>query len=184
MKNKKILILLLIIFIIISIILPITVSAIKAGRVRMPRLLSNEELEEKRKNEKMNMIELAKSEIQNYSKETYNAENNEIDDELINKASKVSEEEKEFKNIICKYYKDDYENLIEQINNNSDKMSLSELYSQDYSKKFFNLIIDIIENKDITDKEKEILKEMLNQQHKFMKKDSDIRLKIEKILSK
>ena len=56
-------------------------------------------------------------------------------------------------------------------------MSLNELYSQTYAEELFELIIDIIKNKDITNDEKAVLKEFLNDQYYFLKEGSEIKLK-------
>lgn len=61
-------------------------------------------------------------------------------------------------------------------------MSLNELYSQTYAEELFELIIDIIKNKDITNDEKAVLKEFLNDQYYFLKEGSEIKLKFEEIL--
>lgn len=60
-------------------------------------------------------------------------------------------------------------------------MYIDELYNQPSTKRIFELIIDIIENKTITDEEKNILKEFLNLQYYVIDAET-LKLKIQKVL--
>lgn len=71
--------------------------------------------------------------------------------------------------------------MLKQFNENSNKMYIDELYNQPSTKRIFELIIDIIENKTITDEEKNILKEFLNLQYYVIDAET-LKLKIQKVL--
>ena len=61
-------------------------------------------------------------------------------------------------------------------------MSGDELYQQPYTKNIINLVIDIIENKNIDSKEKETLKEFIKEQVVNYKDDVEMNEKMNKAL--
>lgn len=61
-------------------------------------------------------------------------------------------------------------------------MPLIELYSQPYAEELFELIIDVIKNKDISDEEREILKELLDLQYVLIKNPT-MKTKFDEVLN-
>ena len=112
--------------------------------------------------------------------------NNNGDDELINKLEESQKEsdEKMYKilEIINRYYEEKCTNIINLMQENSSKMSANELYQQPYAKEFFELVIDIIKNKDISENEKNLLKEFLQSQYTSYKNDSEMKAKFDEVL--
>ena len=112
--------------------------------------------------------------------------NNNGDDELINKLEESQKEsdEKMYKilEIINRYYEEKCTNIINLMQENSSKMSANELYQQPYAKEFFELVIDIIKNKDISENEKNLLKEFLQSQYTLYKNDSEMKAKFDEVL--
>lgn len=98
------------------------------------------------------------------------------DGELEEKANKMQE-------IINRFYREEYTQLSAELNENIDKMSYNEICKQEYTKKIFELIIDIIKNKDITVEEENILKDFLDEQYFFIKDDSSMKLKFDEVLA-
>lgn len=164
-------------------LIPITVFATKKIGIEVEKVMTEEEFNEQRKQEKENWINEHKLDTSTYSTVNKNAK---IDTELIDKYERGEKEAnnsgKAMEEIINKFYKDEYKILSAKIAENSDNMSLNELYSQAYTEELFNIIMDIILNKDITSDEKAVLKEFLNDQYYFLKEGSEMKSKFEEIL--
>lgn len=180
MKNKKMSILLVVI--IFLILIPIVVLANQEIRIQVDRILSKEEIDEQREQEKRNWLNNQSS---NFSVHSMTEKNNLVDNALLDRYEKKEEEvnikENSVDEIINRFYKEDYERISTQMANNVDKMSINELYAQEYSKELFNIIIDIIENKDITTNERNMLREFLNEQYVFM--DETMKIKVNAVLN-
>ena len=56
------------------------------------------------------------------------------------------------------------------------------LYQQPYAKELFELIIDVIKNKNISENEKNLLKEFLQSQYTLYKNDSEMKAKFDEVL--
>lgn len=180
MMNKK---RILVLSIIGMLIIPITVLATRNIGIAVERVVSKEEFDEQRSQEKENWIN-----NQNSDEITYSSLNNN-DSEDISLINKYTEKENEvnsnrntMEEIINRFYADKYKEISVKIEENADKMSLSELYTQPYTEELFDLIIDIIKNKNITTAEKDILKEFLDEQSAFIKENSAMQLKFDEIL--
>ena len=164
-------------------LIPITVFATKKMGIEVEKIIAKEEFNKQRQQEKENWINEHKSDTSTYSSINSTPQ---IDTELINK-NEIEEKEandsiETIEKIVNRFYEEEYKVLSAKIAENSDKMSLNELYSQTYAEELFELIIDIIKNKDITNDEKAVLKEFLNDQYYFLKEGSEIKLKFEEIL--
>ena len=193
MKNKKLLIFLIIVLVII-VLIPVAVMAnkkvfnspigVKVVDYEEQRK-KNEERAEKEKQERiaelMSNMNVSES---NYSINT-NSDNNE-DDELINKLEESQKESDEKMNkileIMNRYYEEKCTNIINLMQENSSKMSANELYQQPYAKELFELIIDVIKNKNISENEKNLLKEFLQSQYTLYKNDSEMKAKFDEVL--
>lgn len=193
MKNKKVLIILIIALVII-VLIPIAVMAnkkvfnspigVKVVDYEEQRK-KNEERAEREKQERiaelMSNMNVSES---NYSISA-NSDNN-GDDELINKLEKSQKESDEKMNkileIMNRYYEEKCTNIINLMQKNSSKMSGNELYQQPYAKEFFELVIDVIKNKDISENEKNLLKEFLQSQYTLYKNDSEMKAKFDEVL--
>lgn len=193
MKNKKLLIFLIIALVII-VLIPVAVMAnkkvfnspigVKVVDYEEQRK-KNEERAEKEKQERiaelMSNMNVSES---NYSINT-NSDNNE-DDELINKLEESQKESDEKMNkileIMNRYYEEKCTNIINLMQENSSKMSANELYQQPYAKELFELIIDVIKNKNISENEKNLLKEFLQSQYTLYKNDSEMKAKFDEVL--
>ncbi len=194
MKNKKLLIFLIIALVII-ILIPVAVIAnkkifnspigVKVVDYEEQRK-ENEERAEKAKQERIAelMANMNVSES-NYSISA-NSTNNE-DDEVINKLKESQKESEEKMNkileIMNRYYEEKCTNILNLMQENSDKMSGNELYQQPYAKELFKLIIDVIKNKDISENEKNLLKEFLQSQYTSYKNDSEMKAKFDEVLA-
>lgn len=179
MKNKKILILGLL----ITLLIPITVFAVQNIGIPVEKEISIDEYYKKLEEEKRAYIENQKS--SKYL--SMNKTEVPIDNELI-ELSKIKQEEaknndNKFAEIISRFYKEEYEKLSNKMKQNENKMSLNELYAQSYSQEFFKLVIDVIKNKNISNDEKDFLKEFLSIQYWFIGDDLPIKLEIENILN-
>ena len=193
MKNKKVLIILIIALVII-VLIPIAVMAnkkvfnspigVKVVDYEEQRK-KNEERAEKEKQERiaelMSNMNVSES---NYSISA-NSDNN-GDDELINKSKESQKEYNEEMNnileIMNRYYEEKCTNIINLMQENSSKMPGNELYQQPYAKEFFELVIDVIKNKDISENEKSLLKEFLQSQYTLYKDDSEMKAKFDEVL--
>lgn len=169
----------LIIIIACIILIPIFVYASKFIGIPIEKTISKEEVDKERKEEKENWIK---------NQEYMNSElpNQEIDnvtlDKYAIKETEANELGSKMDEIIKRFYPEEYNSILESIKDNSDKMSLNELYMQPYSLRLFEIIIDIIKNKDITENEKSILKDFLNEQYYFLNNDSEVKKEIQEIL--
>ena len=193
MKNKKVLIILIIALVII-VLIPIAVMAnkkvfnspigVKVVDYEEQRK-KNEERAEREKQERiaelMSNMNVSES---NYSISA-NSDNN-GDDELINKLEKSQKESDEKMNkileIMNRYYEEKCTDIMHLMQENSSKMSANELYQQPYAKEIFELIIDVIKNKDISENEKNLLKEFLQSQYTLYKNDSEMKAKFDEVL--
>lgn len=178
--NKKIL---LIIIIACIILIPIAVFASKNIGIPVEQVLSKEEVDRERKEEKENWIKSQESKISTFSVQENTQE---LDEESLEQyeatEDKVNQNGNEMDEIIERFYPEEYNSILESIEENQNNMSLSELYSQPYSVRLFEIIIDIINNKNITEDEKNILKEFLDQQYYFINNDSIVKNEIAEIL--
>ena len=161
MKNKTILIILIALALIC---IPIVIIGIKDKRIVPEKVLSKQEFEAQRQAEK----EKITKELINNNDSSKN--NNQEDDYLT----------KEHEKFHSKEYKESKAKMIE----NQSKMSGNELYQQPYTKNIINLVIDIIENKNIDSKEKETLKEFIKEQVVNYKDDVEMNEKMNKALNK
>lgn len=193
MKNKKLLIFLIIALVII-ILIPVAVIAnkkvfnspigVKVVDYEEQRK-KNEERAEKEKQERI--AELMSN--MNVSESNYSISansNNNGDDELINKLEESQKESDEKMNkileIMNRYYEEKCTNIINLMQENSSKMPGNELYQQPYAKEFFELVIDVIKNKNISENEKTLLKEFLQSQYTSYKNDSEMKAKFDEVL--
>lgn len=170
----------LIIIIACIILIPILVYASKFIGIPIEQTISKEEVDKERKEEKENWIK---------NQENINStfQSQEIDNVTLDKYAIKETEANQLGNkmdeIIKRFYPEEYNSILESIKENSDKMSLNELYMQPYSVRLFEIIIDIINNKNITENEKNILKDFLNQQYYFINNDSKVKNEIAEILN-
>lgn len=184
--NKKIflIVFITILFLVVLLIsVPKVVQSKMNNRILVEQPLSKDEFNAKRQKEKEEWTNSQKSNDTLY----YSTENIQEDTQLIEEYSKTEEEElkkaSKREEIMNRFYKGEYKSLSDKILENSDKMSINELYLQPYTEEFFRLIIDVMKNKDITNEEKDILKEYLIQQYDWMFNDSKIKLEIEEVLN-
>lgn len=181
--EEKSIIILGIICIVLIVLIPITVLGSLRIKVVVEEELSREEFNKKRQREKEEWINSQMSISSTYSSSN---ENTTIDKELIDKyirgENEAKEERKKIDEIIDRFYPEKNKELSNKMSKNADKMSLDELYDQEYSREFFSLIINIIKNKDITIEEKNILKEFLEQPY-YDIKNPEMKLKFEEVLS-
>ena len=193
MKNKKLLIFLIIALVII-VLIPIAVIAnkkvfnspigVKVVDYEEQRK-KNEERAEKEKQERIAEL-MSNMNVSESNNSISSNSNNNGDDELINKLEESQKEsdEKMYKilEIMNRYYEEKCTNIINLMQENSDKMPGNELYQQPYAKEFFELVIDIIKNKDISENEKNLLKEFLQSQYTSYKNDSEMKAKFDEVL--
>lgn len=185
MKSKKVILTILILLIVLLLLIPVTILATQNIGIRVEKVLSREELDEQRQQDKINWINNNK---QNISVHSIHTDTDKTSDPVIIDKSKdaqksANEKGENIDEIICRFYKDDYERLSVEIQKNADSMPLTELYSQPYAEELFGLIIDIIENKNITNEEKDTLKEFLNMQYAFIKDGSSMKSKFDSVLN-
>ena len=194
MKNKKLLIFLIIALVII-ILIPVAVIAnkkifnspigVKVVDYEEQRK-KNEERAEKAKQERIAEL-MANMDVSesNYSISANSANNG--DDEVINKLKESQKESEEKMNkileIMNRYYEEKCTNILNLMQENSSKMPGNELYQQPYAKELFKLIIDVIKNKDISENEKNLLKEFLQSQYTSYKNDSEMKAKFDEVLA-
>lgn len=144
--------------------------------------LSKEELDKQRQQDKLNWINSNKESVSAQSIDTDTSSDSTIIEKSKEAEKSSNEKGKNVDEIICRFYKADYERLSREVQKNADSMPLTELYSQPYTEELFELIIDIIKNKDITNEEKDALKEFLNMQYAFIKDGSSMKLKFDEVL--
>lgn len=188
MKRKKILIGLIIftiLFVIITFaIIKISVNA-EALKTPVEDEISDIEYNEKRKKKKEEWLKNNKSDAS--TNLITESDTSLLGDELMNRYSQTDGELEEKANkmqeIINRFYREEYTQLSAELNENIDKMSYNEICKQEYTKKIFELIIDIIKNKDITVEEENILKDFLDEQYFFIKDDSSMKLKFDEVLA-
>lgn len=188
MNRKKVLIRLIIITLIVITITFVTIKIVtNAKQFEIPldeEELSKEEYNEQRRKEKEDWIKNNKSESLT---NTFAENNNTLVDELITPYeemnNKLDNEANKMQEIIDRFYSEEYKKLSAEMNKNVDNMSYNELCKQEYTKKIFDLIIDIIKNKEITIEEKELLKEFLHEQYYFIEDDYYTKLKFDEVLA-
>ena len=179
MKNKIILIILIALALIC---IPIVIIGIKDKRIVPEKVLSKQEFEDQRQAEK----EKITKELINNNDSLKN--NNQEDDYLTKEHERLKKESDEqynkIENIIEKFHSKEYKESKAKMIENQSKMSGDELYQQPYTKNIINLVIDIIENKNIDSKEKETLKEFIKEQVVNYKDDVEMNEKMNKALNK
>ena len=179
MKNKTI----LIIFIALALIcIPIVIIGIKYKRIVPEKVLSKQEFEAQRQAEKEKITkELIKD---NDSSKNNNQEDDYLTKEHERLKKESDEQYNKIENIIEKFHSKEYKESKAKMIENQSKMSGDELYQQPYTKNIINLVIDIIENKNIYSKEKETLKEFIKEQVVNYKDDVEMNEKMNKALNK
>lgn len=183
MKNKKLIILLIVVLILLFSI-PIIVAGFPNFIISVEKILTEEETRQKREEERANWLNSVRSEETQVTTYTED-EKISIDETLLEKSKVIEKETKEERNkmdeIIKRFYKDEYEELLKQFTENANKMYIDELYNQPSTKRIFELILDVIENENITNEEKTILKEFLDLQY-YVIEDNTLKSKIENVL--
>lgn len=187
MEKKRMLIILstfILFLLIITLIIIKTGVMAKMFEIPVEKEITDEEYNEQRKKEKE---EWKNNHQSNNSANLVSEDNTLLENELIDKYNEVENEVNAKGNkmdeIINRFYSEEYSLLSAQMIENMDKMSYNELCEQEYTQKIFDLIIDIIKNKDITEEEKNLLKEFLYNQYYFIENDSTIKLKFDEVLS-
>lgn len=187
--SKKRIFVILIIFVILSLI---TIFCIlhknvfaEIFSITVQDEITDQEYEAQRKQKKLDYINNQKTNISS----TYMATEDDslIDGELLSisveKENTVNNKGNKIEKIINKFYSEEYNILAIEMAENADQMSLNELYKQKYTEELFDLIIDIIKNKDITIEEKSLLKEFLADQYYFLEENSSMQLKFNEVLN-
>ena len=126
-----------------------------------------------------------KEQYTNVITEMAKTEKLEIDEELTNKIEgqieKIAEKEQEIINIINRFYPNEYKELKEQLdskNINSDNHDVSNTSPE---MKFYNLVLDIIENETLTNQELNLLKEFMTSQYSNAEGNKDVQERIERL---
>lgn len=180
MMNKKVIIILLILLVLIVMLVPMIVWARANLGIPIEKAVSKEEFENVREQEKIDWMNNQQKKNNIYSEK----KNETIDQSMINTINEeeVYSEGKKIDEILCRFYKDKYTSLTAKIEENQNEMPLIELYSQPYAEELFELIIDVIKNKDISDEEREILKELLDLQYVLIKNPT-MKTKFDEVLN-
>ena len=136
--------------------------------------------------EKENLLE-EKSAYSNSTYDTYLASNfsTSIDSELQNRLDAIAIEQEAFNNklssIINKFYPDEFATIQEELEN-TDKISHDGNLSENSPEiKLYSLILEIIENKDLTSEERTTLKEFLDSQISNIKNNEALVARIQNV---
>lgn len=184
MKNKKIKLSIFTLLVILLLLILVNILSNQKDGIKVSNeSLSKEELDKQRQQDKMNWINDNKQNTSVDSIHTNTTINLVIIDKSKDAEESSNEKGKNVDEIISRFYKGDYERLLSEIQKNADSMPLTELYSQPYAEELFELIIDIIQNKNITNEENDTLKEFLNMQYAFIKDGSLMKSKFDAALN-
>ena len=159
MKKRKKILLIIVIIGIILLAIPVIITA--NNIIRIPVDIGYYDEEEERANkliEKEIMMNELKSNLDLYSESTTTT-NSTQESINVQNVEKDNEEENEVRQIINKFYKKELDEIISKIEKQegiSDNKSISNAEIE-----LYNLILDIINNKNISNEEKDILKEVL-----------------------
>lgn len=106
-------------------------------------------------------------------------------DESIDKAlEEVEEKSNKFDNIMNKYVPNEYKTIIEKLNNeNNEKLvDVQEQNLSDNDIEYYNLIFKVIEKNNLTDEEKNIIKDKISNLMYEIEKDDDLLIRAKAIL--
>lgn len=198
-KNKIILILLVILLAVIILLSVISFISSKSNSTIYIPNISDEEIEEANQKATQNALEEKAKFAQehqgkngvvstsidygDYNITTYSSSDYSAIDKEKEKAEQKSEN---VKNIIRKYYAEDYDRITNDIKENTNTNEVINILTSDLTesdKEYYDLVLKVVENNNLTSEELNALKDYINSQMYNIKKDSNLNTRAEKILN-
>ena len=194
MKKTKILLIILpiiIVAIIIAVIIPVIVSA-KKDEFEVP-IINEQTIEEANQKERERLLaEKKKFEEDQKNNPSQNESNTsseqqplERDEGIDASLAQTKELVDKTDSIISTFRADEYKKVVSKLEIEEQNPDIIEVYSQlsEGRKEFYELILDILENENLNNEDKNILKDYLSNNLLDIKLDADLGTKTEKILN-
>lgn len=105
----------------------------------------------------------------------------ELTEKIKNASEKATEKELEIEKIIIKFYPEEYKEIKEQLDSININTDTHDVSNTSPEMKFYNLILDIIENKTLTPQESKLLKEFMIGQYSNTEGNRQVQERIEKL---
>lgn len=185
MSKKKKIIFILIVFIII--LVPIITLAIK-GNIFIP-ILTQEDIEAGNKKETERL--LAEKANLSKSSENYNLNipSSDFSDEELETFEKerqlVRNKEEQIKNVMNKYYPEDFNIVLKNIEKGSSNEGMVNITNSPipkYEFALYDIVLKALEEKNLNDSEKEILKDFIKQQKGIIDSDENLKIRANSVL--
>lgn len=199
LKNKKILIILIGLLIIIILILLISRIIFKSNSTKNIPNTSNEEIEESSKKATQNALEEKAKFAQEHKGQKgvvstsidygdYNITSYSSNDysSIDKKKEKAEQKSENVKNIIRKYYAEDYDRITNDIKENTNTNEVINILTSDLTdsdKEYYDLVLKVVENNNLTSEELNTLKDYISGQMYNIKKDENLKIRAENILN-
>lgn len=182
MKKKNIKILLLTLGIIA--ILSVSVFAVETVKKLIgPPVVketTEEEIRENLAKEKDEFERIHKDDITSSIQEYSSQEDTELQNKLKEAELRKNEMEKVIISVMNKFYPDEFPTILKELQNReTNSYNLPKLQEIDY--KFYNLILNVLENETLTSEEKTALEDFINSQIHELKKDEELQNRYEKL---
>lgn len=181
-KNKKLIIVIIIILLLV-IMIPIVVFSIK--KFEQPNfdinIAEENEKENQRLLEEKKEFEKNPQNVKEITDSSKISKSEEI--EYDESQQEINKKEEKIKSIMNRYYEKEFKRILEDIN--KENTGLVDIKSDSIPKaeaELYDLIMKVLEEKELTENEAEVLKDFLNIQQENIKKDNKLKVRFEKIL--
>lgn len=194
MKKTKILLIILpiiIVAIIIAVIIPVIISA-KKDEFEVP-IINEQTIEEANQKERERLLaEKKKFEEDQKNNPSQNESNTNSEQHLLERDEGIDASLAQTKELVDKtdaivstFRAEEYKKVVNQLEIEEQNPDIIEVYSQlsEGRKEFYELILDILENENLSTEDKNILKDYLSNNLLDIKLDSDLGTRTEKILN-
>ena len=191
MKKTKILLIILpiiIVAIIIAVIIPVIVSA-KKDEFEVP-IINEQTIEEANQKERERLLAEKKKFEEDHPSQNESNTNSEQqplerDEGIDASLAQTKELVDKTDSIISTFRAEEYKKIVSKLEIEEQNPDIIEVYSQlsEGRKEFYELILDILENENLSNEDKNILKNYLSNNLLDIKLDSDLGTRTEKILN-
>lgn len=185
-KNKKI-----IIFVLIALLIIIPVSTLAISKLIVLPYVTEEDIEEasrldteKALEEKSKFAEEHKYDVM--SQQDIQTEFSEEELQTFqNEKQEVENKENKIKEIMNRYYSEEFNEILNDIENNYNNQGVVDIKKDPIptcEAKLYDIIMKVLEEKDLSDEDANVLKDFISQQKDTINKDSSLKVRADKIL--
>lgn len=187
--NKKTKITILVIVILLLILIPIGIYASKKIYVHFP---TDEEIAQANEEEKNRALaekeEFSKTHKMNYLSTAVTETNvqDESDPHIAEEKRKVEEREEKREKILMKYYPTEYQEIVEIAKKNPDTglVDMKNSPLKEHEKRLYDISIKILEEENLTNEEKDLMKDFIKGNMYNIEKDASLLSRAEAVLNK